>query len=362
MDAKERVGQEELSMSADLSSERVNLDEDVIRRRERGRQAQAAFRKRQAHASQKLKDHNRDLKDKIEKVVNATCGDERPELLDAIASLAHSVDVDITRLIQGKETGYQSSQDIIIDPRTRDFMYESGDPGRYDVPPSTFLQRRVDYGVWLDPLHYTKVSLPPEDIVPYLGPGAKTFAGRLFWFVMEHGHSKCDYPHPDQAMMRKRVLGHAKAMDGIRPPFIKAMVEARIQYKQTGEICHENAAAGESDLATAVCSQVLEEYQATGRDPTLWLSCLSTETHIRSLVGDGIFDSTDSFSGSGVDPFHHSLLEGIQCRLYDTFVCFGDGPRWTTEMVNEALQEWISSESGTANAYFISDTLDICNS
>lgn len=30
MDAKERVGQEELSMSADLSSERVNLDEDVI--------------------------------------------------------------------------------------------------------------------------------------------------------------------------------------------------------------------------------------------------------------------------------------------------------------------------------------------
>ncbi|CAG9983970.1 unnamed protein product [Clonostachys byssicola] len=361
MDAKHRVGQKEVSMSADLSSERANLDEDAIRRRERGRQAQAAFRKRQAHASQKLKDHNRDLKDKIEKVVNATHGDERPELLDAIASLAHSVDVDITRLTHMKR-GYQSSQEIIINPKTRDFMYESGDPGRYDVPPSTFPQRRVDYGVWLDPLHYTKVSLPPEDIVPYLGPGANTFAGRLFWFIMEHGHSKCDYPHPDQAMMRKRVLGHAKAMDGIRPPFIKAMVEARIQYKQTGEICHENAAAGESDLATAVCGQVLEEYQATGRDPTLWLSCLSTETHVRSMVGDGIFDSTDGLSGSETGPFHHSLLEGIQCRLYDTFVCFGDGPRWTTDIVNEALHEWISRESSTANADPISDTLDIYNS
>ncbi|VUC26883.1 unnamed protein product [Clonostachys rosea] len=346
MDAKGPVGQKELSMSADVSSERPHLDEDAILRRERGRQAQAAFRKRQAQASQKLRDHNRDLKEKIEKVVDATHGDERPELLSAIAALARSVDVDITRLTHGKGRECSSSQEIVIDPKTRDFMYESGDPGRYHVPPPSFPPKRVDYGVWLDPLHYTKVSLPPEDIVPYLGPRANTFAGRLFWFIMEHGHVKCDRPHPDQTVMKKRVLGHAKAMEGIRAPFINAMVEARIQYKQTGEIGHENAAAGEADLATAVHGHVMEEYQATGRDPTLWLSCLSVEKHIRSMVGDDALDSLDGSSGYVMEPFHHSLLEGIQCRLYDTFVCFGDGPRWTREIVNQALQEWTGSESG----------------
>ena len=81
------------------------------------------------------------------------------------------------------------------------------------LPNCTTTQYRLDCSVWLDPLHYLRVSLPPQDILPYLGPGAESFGGLLFWSVMEHSQSGC--VNHDTAII-KSSLGHSEATQDIK--------------------------------------------------------------------------------------------------------------------------------------------------
>lgn len=97
-----------------------------------------------------------------------------------------------------------------------------------------------------------RVSIPPDDILPYLGPGSKTFAGILFWSMMDHSQMKCrrkpQHPHNDAASLIRRALGHSQVTAGWAVTYVQAMVEARQEYKRTGSISRRYASFAEQDL------------------------------------------------------------------------------------------------------------------
>ncbi|KAF4989064.1 hypothetical protein FGRMN_9394 [Fusarium graminum] len=161
--------------------------DEISRRRERGRRSQAAFRKRHAQSVQTLSAQNEVLKRGIQRAINAAHGDEPPDMLSALHDLAEAAKLDIPATISYgsiSQINVSLASDITTTPDL--VISEVSSKNNLLVGPLPTAQYRLDCSVWLDPLHYLRVSLPPQDILPYLGTGAESFAGLLFWSVMKH--------------------------------------------------------------------------------------------------------------------------------------------------------------------------------
>ncbi|KIL86430.1 hypothetical protein FAVG1_10259 [Fusarium avenaceum] len=226
----------------------INAQDDLARRRERGRRSQAAFRKRQAKSVQALSVQNDILKKRIQKAINTAHGDERPEMLDALRDLAEAAELDIPSTLAVEMMSHKKDRllEKAITDITSSIPIDTWEDVSLSLGPSPATQYRLDCSVWLDPLHYLRVSLPPQDILPYLGPGAESFAGILFWSVMEHSQSGCARHGPETLI--KTGLGHSGPTKSIAPSFVQTMAKARIEYKHTGSISQAYAVAAEDDL------------------------------------------------------------------------------------------------------------------
>ncbi|RBR26356.1 uncharacterized protein FIESC28_00856 [Fusarium coffeatum] len=315
------------------------VKDQLTRRRERGRRSQAAFRKRQAQSAQALADEYIRLREGVQRLLEEVRGDERPEMVVIIQELAAAAELDFPTTLSQKASSQITEVSESTSDTAADMCYTSKLPDPYAdlllstnlLPNCTTTQYRLDCSVWLDPLHYLRVSLPPQDILPYLGPGAESFGGLLFWSVMEHSQSGC--VNHDTAII-KSSLGHSEATQDIKPSFVHTMVRARIEYRKTGSISQEHAVAAENDLGLVLCNLVEADYRSKGKDPNQWLSCVAIEKRIRKAVGyPGVSVLVRVANRQGTSALH-SLLGEVLCKLYDSCVCFGDGPRWNVEVVD----------------------------
>ncbi|KAK7755001.1 hypothetical protein SLS62_003085 [Diatrype stigma] len=420
----------------------TTTEDSLRRRRERGRRAQAGFRKRQAEANQHIAEQNLQLKTAIEKLVKAVHGDERLELLNAISDVAEVAEVagidvprpgttetnthtstntqsedDDNNTVKPSSTGmsnstsndgYSSSssdgdsssnsrpdgyassgdssnnnsskydggrqvlicpvdsstEDIVINATTRDVVRKANLFNNCLQQPHQQQQQhpRLMCGIWLDHMHYMRVSMPPDDILPYLGAGSDTFAGILFWSMMDHSQMKCayqqhrTYQHPNpksnpptrkvqchsdiQALIRQG-LSHSTVTAELAVSYVQAMIEARQEYRRTGTISARLASAAEPDLGLIMRDRISAEYAARGRDPGRWLSALGIAARVRGLVGDGAFALLEAAARGEGEPGLRGMFEDIACTLHETCICFGDGPRWSVEMVDGLFLDWV---------------------
>ncbi|KAF5964829.1 hypothetical protein FBULB1_12568 [Fusarium bulbicola] len=312
------------------------------RRRERGRRSQAAFRKRQAQSNHALADQNARLKQGIQRLLDAAQGDERPEMLGIFRELAVAADLEAPPKVAMAGTRLSSTEasdsgTTTIDANSFQSLF-SDTP--LPVNPSQSTQYRLECSMWLDPLHYLRVALPPQDILPYLGTGAKTFAGLLFWSVMEHYQTVCTQ-HNAKTVIQKG-LKHSKATQDIKPSFIETMAKARVEYKQTGSISQAHSVAAEKDLGLVLCNLIEAEYRSTGKDPDQWLSCIGIEKRLKKTMSDHLLESLRIAALGQESTGLHDLLENVKCRLYDSCVCFGDGPRWDVTIIDELFAPFIA--------------------
>ncbi|KAM5379423.1 hypothetical protein ACJZ2D_004121 [Fusarium nematophilum] len=332
-----------------------SAEDELSRRRERGRQSQAAFRKRQTQATRHLTDQNRRLKDGIQKLVDAIHGDERPELLDLICDLATEAGVNNVRPNLCALGPHVDADEITIHVPTRNIIRGPKNIKRLPLVPSPSPER-LTCQIWLDPLNSMRVSLAPEDILPYLGPGSTTFAGRLFWSVMEHTQGGCKSPHSDTASLIRTALSHSRATRDIKASFIRNMADARLEYKRTGSIGPENAAAGERDLGMVLHERVEKDYRERGKDPSLWLSLVAIERRVRGIAGDAAFALLEEAAADRGGVALKEMLNGIKCSMSDEAVCFGDGPRWHIEVVDKLFLGCIAEAIGSIpSLYCLSD-------
>ncbi|KAK7432008.1 hypothetical protein QQZ08_001298 [Neonectria magnoliae] len=326
------------------------------RRRERGRLSQASFRKRQAQATQQLTENNRRLKDAIGRIVNAAHTAKYPELLNTISDAAEAAGIASKRPVEceaaesgtGRITGEsQVLLERVDDRKVIALKQTSSSPALSTLP--SVASQRLTLGIWLDPLHYMRVSIPPEDIIPYLGQGSMTFSGRLFWSVMEHSQIECKNQHPDRLVLLQRGLLHSKATRDLGFPFLQALVEARLEYKKTGSISPQYALAAEADIGWLLRDQVEKDYRSNGKDPSLWLTSLGIEQRLRSMVGSATFSLLEMAARGEGNCALRDLLDRIKCALYETCNCFGDGPRWNVDVVDGLFLDWIVEASTTSS-------------
>uniref|UniRef100_A0A8H7K4R5 BZIP domain-containing protein n=1 Tax=Bionectria ochroleuca TaxID=29856 RepID=A0A8H7K4R5_BIOOC len=339
-------------MASRVSRTLIEPDEGTRARRERGRQSQAAFRKRQAQFNRDLKNKNHQLTRSIEKVLDCIQGDERSDLLDAVSDMARTAGINSSHeggqgLEEGDRLANWYTNDLAVGSNgglNDEFMLP-------DKPPKLHYN-----GMRLDPFHYMSISLPPEDIAPYLGAGSNTFASRLFWFMLEHSQGRCENNHEEPMQFHQRIVGHSQAMEGVSLSFAQTMVEARLQHRRTGFVAAEIASAAELDLSMVICTKVQEEYEKKGDNMTQWMSCQGVEEHIQEILGEDTFTRLQGAFLENGHPFVKKEVEKLYCKLYDTFVCFGDGPRWTIDTVNELVFEWIMSAfEATEKRYLAGD-------
>ncbi|KAF3055242.1 hypothetical protein GL218_07674 [Daldinia childiae] len=342
------------------------VEDSLRRRRERGRRSQANFRKRQAEANQHIRNQNQRLKDAIEKLVNLTRGDEHPELLNTIFDVAEAAGIDakkpthiavqpiskhVTRNKQTLMSTADGEEDIVVKGTSRDIIQRSS---RKENSGSSFTSslaslpspQRLTCGIWLDHQHYMRVSIPPDDIIPYLGPGSKTFAGILFWSIMDHARKQCTRSHTETTTsLIQRALDHSTATENWTITYIYAMVEARQEYRRTGSISAQYASAAERDLPNLMRNRIDADYHARGIDPNQWLSAMGIEGRVKNMIGKDSFAILETAAkGEGSLSLQDSL-EDMKCKLAENCVCFGDGPRWNVDVVDALFLDWIYKTS-----------------
>ncbi len=329
-----------------------------------------------------MRDQNHRLRSAIERLLDTTRGDEDPELLNTIFNVAEAAGIEAQRPAQRDNAHHDASgqpkrpsgprrrlpahpwegaDDLVIHPTTRDRTYQIGDQaslGSGSSDPSTASAsaasaasaaaaaaaappQRLKCAFWLDHQHYMRISMPPDDIIPYLGAGSRTFAGILFWSMLDHSQNRCTRRHSGAGALSRKALAHSKVTEELATTYIQAMVEARQEYRRTGSISSKWAAAAEPDMGRLIRDRIHAEYQARGMDPDEWLSATGIENRLRSMVGDAFFAVLETAARGGGDPVLRASWETIECKLHDAGVCFGDGPRWHVDIVDELFLDWV---------------------
>ncbi|KAI1803961.1 hypothetical protein F4811DRAFT_522359 [Daldinia bambusicola] len=340
-----------------------DTEDSLRRRRERGRRSQANFRKRQAEANQHMQDQSRRLKSAIEKLLGVTRGDEHPELLNRIFDVAEAAGIEAKRPIQSPDlrsrppdadgnnhfpvsTADDGEEDIIINANSREFVRKETDQENSwlsSSPPasSTASTQRLTCGIWLDHQHYMRVSVPPDDIIPYIGSGSKTFAGDLFWSVMDHAQRKCTRSHPETTALIQKALSHSEATENWTITYIYAMVEARQEYRRTGSISAQYASAAEPDLPSITRNRIDADYRSRGIDPRRWLSATDIERRVKTMIGSDSFAILEAAARGEGDPSLQESFAVTKCRLAENCICFGDGPRWDVDIIDALFLDWM---------------------
>ncbi|KAI1652409.1 hypothetical protein F4813DRAFT_321371 [Daldinia decipiens] len=332
-------------------------EEELRRRRERGKIAQRAFRKRQNSASRDKRNETQRLKEAISKIVRVARHDDRPELVKAIQEAAGMTGLDedivaelcdeggnqtkrITKLshtnTQGIPPSIGARSGWILKSQDSTTLGRGTDIG--------WMSTRLDYGLWFDTTRFIRVDQPPSDIIPYLGKGMSTFAGRLFWACGELLLEQCRraelYAHTNPRVAREareviwNMVQHSPPLHNVR--YIIALAEARREFRDRGYIEGDNP-AGEIDSALILQEQVMNDYKSKGQDTTGWLSPMAVELELGKRLSlessrqlDQVLQIWDSNQVEG------PLLDMIQSliwKLAASYICFGDGPRWRVDRV-----------------------------
>ncbi|KAF7538197.1 hypothetical protein G7054_g3192 [Neopestalotiopsis clavispora] len=343
------------------------------RRRERGRSAQAAFRKRQALAVQEMQLENQRLREALESVAKIARHDDRSDLLSVIAQAAEAAGIDTGHLrspsprdvleqncaTESPELSGQCGTEIInVSTSSEARLAEAGTFSGEDLTVTHASQpafKATRCMMWLNPMRYIRIDKPPEDIVPYLGDAADTMAGRLFWAVMEHARSSCHHEHhalgrEEFAASRnpciRRMMQHSATLQAVSHGLIKAMVEARLEYRHLGYISAEYAGAADPDTMRSLRRSVTAEFNSRNQDVNMWVDAIGVEARVRSFLGPDCFILLEKAAGRPEDGKSHQSLSVAVDRLIESFICFGDGPRWNVHGVDDIFSSWLGRLGG----------------
>ncbi|KAI1347420.1 hypothetical protein F5Y01DRAFT_329660 [Xylaria sp. FL0043] len=386
---------------ADTDTQRSNFNESAMRaaeeelrrRRERGKQSQARFRKRQAQATQETRAQNEKLKAAIAEVVRATQRSDRPALLEAVRAAADVAGVDASGLNEGNDEKHDEISERNDVPRAP--AKDSGPPSPSRTPTdhqkgskspseeetcatscgdtsrfysastmSGRLSPRLDYGIWIDATRAITVNKPPEEIIPFLGAGRYTFSGQLYWACTEYLISLCQAvttphlpspwftcnpasrPNPRDAETRLwSVLQHSPPMPSVR--LAQALAEAQRQFRDCGYMRADSPAARDEHVGARLRDRVEAKFVELGEDLGVWMTIAELEGHVRRQLGSEAFARLESAitaccitnDAKVVSDDVRNVVRLLVKNLAESYTCFGDGPRWRTDAVSALFNQ-----------------------
>ncbi|KAI1126906.1 hypothetical protein F5Y10DRAFT_202440 [Nemania abortiva] len=370
-------------------------DVELKRRRERGRQSQARFRKRQAQVFQDTLEENERMKAAIAEIVEATKSGNRPGLLGAIRAAADIAGADASNLNVkscGKRAAVANGSKIGVsgDKPGGSTEFEEGDssstveiPGSRSRSPedeasdgawrprsgnarsqSGRLSPRLDYGIWVDASRAVRVTKPPPEILPFIGAGRYTFAGHLYWACTDYLISLCRlvtmpyslslrfknhtklHLNPQQAEDRIwSVLRHSAPIPSVH--LAQALAEAQCEFRDSGYMQGDSPACTEG-IGASMKDEIEAKYVAHGHDLRAWMTLAELEEHVRRQLGTEAFSRLERAianppeavnGGSAADLNVHAIVRLLIKNLAESYVCFGDGPRWRADSVSTLFSQ-----------------------
>lgn len=239
-------------------------------------------------------------------------------------------------------------------------------PVRVTFPSSGRLSPRLDYGIWIDSGRAMRSNKPPREIIPFIGAGRYTFAGQLYWACGEYLISLCrlvtapyspsqwfndhiDWrPNPQQAEERIwSVLRHSPPVQNVR--LAQALAEAQCEYRDTGYIQGDSPASNDN-IGAMIRQEVEADYVARGHDLRTWMTISELEKHVRRQLGSEAFTRLERAIAPGSEAVDDGLAPDSDVRaisklliknLAESFICFGDGPRWRADAISTLFSQKI---------------------
>ncbi|KAI1425221.1 hypothetical protein F5Y12DRAFT_714431 [Xylaria sp. FL1777] len=386
---------------ADETAQQNSLDESMMRaaeeelrrRRERGKQSQARFRKRQAQAAQETRAENEKMKAAIAEVVRATQHSDRLGLLRAVRAAADAAGIDASGLneenheegvaiddrnvaidasVRGDGDG-DTSTSIIRQKEPKPPTSHTWDEVSYSYSASMpgHLSPRLDYGIWIDASQAGTVSKPPEELIPFIGTRRYTFSGQLYWACSDYLISLCrvvttphlptpwfsckpgSRPTPREAEERVwKVLPSTPPMTGVR--IVQAVAEAQREYRDCGYNQEDNTPCSEH-LCTLVRQgsgrdnrkNAQASFLERGCDLSVWMTITELERHVRRRLGSEAFSRLEKAIAACYITNHSKVVDeearavvGLFVKnLAESYTCFGDGPRWRADTVSDLFNQ-----------------------
>ncbi|KXH34820.1 hypothetical protein CSAL01_00401 [Colletotrichum salicis] len=310
------------------------------RRRERSVIAQREYRKRHASKVQKLEEENRNLKGAIAEINRTLKGQALSD--DLKAALSHARDLaDITE---------DDTMKVVDNNDVEETSPSQSPPPTVPEDPSTSSERRLrpsgrasprlDYGLWVDTDRLIRILEPPLDIVPYLGPGMHTLAGCIFWSTINYTVDLWDArPSPPAMKAMDRMFSHSKHLSDRN--YLLSLAQARMDYKNKGYMFRKLS----DQFAERACAETFElvrdECEKKGGPSRYWktpqeiagniLNEITTDQAVRmQAVAEGKGTLSDG-----------QMMQALVSWLSQNFICFGDGPRWSTVFVSLGIGSWV---------------------
>jgi hypothetical protein len=233
---------------------------------------------------------------------------------------------------------------------------------------SRCLSPRLDYGIWIDASSAVRIDEPSPFIVPFLGTGRYKFAGQVFWACTDYlislcrvattPYSPCEWfdhsqgrrPSPKEAEERVwSIIQHTPPMGNVR--LALTLAEAQLEFRDNGHI-YGDSPVSDGETATLLQQELEAEYAALGNDMSVWMDVMELERHVRRKLGNEAFGRLEraiaSYNTRLPEPMgEESLTNPEVCmvvrllvkNLAESYVCFGDGPRWRVDSVSALFDE-----------------------
>ncbi|KAH9901745.1 hypothetical protein F4778DRAFT_781641 [Xylariomycetidae sp. FL2044] len=408
-------------------------EEELKKRRERGKVAQREFRKRQAKASEHMRDENATLKAAIRSIAQAVRAEDRAELRKVIGEAAGAAGLDLVDYLgdyhgagemqerngdatrQQEQEQEQQQEQHDTSRSSVDFVFgasrsltDSSTGMVYEVtssvqdeisaslvPSKQHIQSADDYIIadhmveddwfrqelsllspqlnsrlWFNPLDSIRIVDPPTDIIPYLGENKRSLGGLLVYACGKSTIELCRQAtcttigYRQSRSAQRRLYGliqHSRPMRNIR--FIRAMAEVRLQFRDSGYGEGGNP-AGDADSAELLQKLVEEDFRRRGVDTKVWWNAKQVERHVRMRLGtyefarlnhalryvsddeievEGIRSTSGEWQRAWSEEAEEDLIPMIQLgktlikKLAESYICFGDGPRWKGDRIAATL-------------------------
>ncbi|KAF9876601.1 hypothetical protein CkaCkLH20_06009 [Colletotrichum karsti] len=329
-----------------LEGPQMLSDELSQTRRERGVLAQREYRKRHASKVQKLQDENKKLKDIIGDINKALerQGDLSEDLRAALskardlAGIGSSISTEDEASTSNESSSGQQTEPL--DPAIEEIIRL--DPTiAGELVPTGRLSPRLDYGLWIDPDRIIRILEPPVDIVPYLGSGMNTLAGCIFWSTMNYTIDLWNSRStPLSTKYLDRMFNHSKHLTDRQ--FLLSLAQARVDYKEKGFMYKKLSEQFERNAMNELYQRIKAEYEMRGQPSRWWKRPEEVADTVLSMLGDALRDRFQAVIDGHGTKEDAELLRPLVTWLAQNFICFGDGPRWSSVFVSVAVGSWLN--------------------
>ncbi|KAI1478099.1 hypothetical protein F4774DRAFT_386923 [Daldinia eschscholtzii] len=195
------------------------------------------------------------------------------------------------------------------------------------------------------------IADPPPDIVPYMGDGAYTLAGQIYWAAMAFGFQALraiiSSTTPPPVAVNVVTQQWSFTSKRLALPQIMRLMHARLTFRRYGYFHLANDKYAEEirsfldpNLVDRLSVALSDDAKKSGFKKTDFLSPLDFEKELRERFRDEYPVFEAALKGQAFDQEHVTCMRRLIQLMSRQAICFGDGPRWRPESVDTLVHGW----------------------